>query len=135
MRRVFINMTNHEMSDEQVAEAQRMADVVISLKEEYPEMATSLLNTPDNLTDIYCLVSDLLEVIQAISEQYDEVYLHLPVGSPAFMFALSQRIVILRKVTPLFSHSQRVSVDEPQPDGSVVKRSVFKFEKFIIFSY
>lgn len=126
MKRAFLNITAHNMSEEQVREAGRMADVVINLKEEYPEMAASLSNTPDNLTDIYCLVSDLLGVIQAISEQYDEVYLHLPVGSPAFMFALSQRIVILRKIIPLFSHSQRVSVDEPQPDGSVVKRSVFK---------
>jgi hypothetical protein len=38
-------------------------------------------------------------------------------------YTLSFRIV--------FSHSDRVSIEEKQPDGSVIKRAVFKFVKFI----
>jgi hypothetical protein len=37
----------------------------------------------------------------------------------------------MNKGNILFSHSERVSIDTPQPDGSVVKTSVFKHLGFI----
>jgi hypothetical protein len=50
-------------------------------------------------------------------------------GSPLFLF-MAGSFGAMNKGNILFSH-ERVSIDTPQPDGSVVKTSVFKHLGFI----
>lgn len=51
-------------------------------------------------------------------------------GAPYLMPALEQE---LRRVgiQPVYAFSKRVSIDQPQPDGSVKKISAFKFEGLV----
>ena len=64
---------------------------------------------------------------------------HLPIGSPAFQHEFFGRTESMRRNYPMsdyatqfiFSHTVRESVEEPQSDGSIVKKSVFRFEQFI----
>jgi hypothetical protein len=57
-------------------------------------------------------------------------------GSPLFLFMAGSFIQgAMNKGNILFSHSERVSIDTPQPDGSVVKTSVFKHLGFISYPF
>lgn len=135
MKKVFLNVTAHNMSGEQLDKARKLAGEVKNLKDINPELASKLANSPDNLVGIMELVYELKSFCLTLARDYEEVYVHLPIGSPAFMFALARELTsFYGEVTPVFSHSERISVEEQQPDGSVIKRAVFRFKKFIIFS-
>jgi hypothetical protein len=90
-----------------------------------------LSNSPDNRRELETLVIQLTSLLSRLSYDDDGVYTPTvaiqPAGSPAFqmMFgAYLQSIDRLDQV--LYAHSERVSEDIVQPDGSVKKISVFK---------
>jgi hypothetical protein len=61
------------------------------------------------------------------------MFVHLPIGSPAFMFVFAQQASNLRTgVRFVFSHARREAIDEKQPDGSINRRAIFRFQKFIV---
>lgn len=134
-QKIFINVTAHKMGGEQIDEAKKLASKIVDLKDFAPELASKLANSPDNLVGIMELVNELKDFCLKIARDYEEVYVHLPIGSPAFQCALARELMTFYgEIIPVFSHSERISVEEQQPDGSVIKRAVFKFKKFIVFS-
>ncbi|MDY0199011.1 MAG: hypothetical protein RBR68_14495 [Tenuifilaceae bacterium] len=127
-----INMVQHALSGEQEKELGKLGRIECGreiLPSIYPKIATS----PNTSLEIGRLVNELYTNLLDLSEK-EEVYVHLPLGSPAFMFKLGMVIGLhgrWKNMKFVFSHSERVSIDEKQEDGSVVKRSVFKFSHLI----
>ena len=54
-------------------------------------------------------------------------------GAPYLMSAL-ERWLKKYGLQPVYAFSKRVSIDEPQPNGSVIKKAIFKHEGFIEIS-
>lgn len=114
----------HQLTAEQIQELKEMGYVgdIILLKDHNPDLFNKLSNCPDNQFELLQLAKEL------VSNGLNADLLR-PIGSPAFN-AVLDRVLFETHVKSLFSHSERISVDEPQADGSVVKKSVFKHIKF-----
>jgi hypothetical protein len=110
---------NHELTAEQRAELTAMNAELYILADFAPKLAMALKNVSHD--DIVDLVESL------VCKCADADVVLGPVGSPAF-FAAFARAWDGRL---MFAESDRVSVDEPQPDGSVKKTSVFKHKRFV----
>ena len=106
---------------------------VSHLRDVDPDLFARLCNTPGETERLRSLAHELHYV--AIGDMLNYDYVVLPIGSPAFMFMFSGVCKTLGGMMPepvyLFAHSVRDSVDEPQADGSIVKRSIFRHEKWI----
>ena len=122
----FLNATQHVLTAEQKAAVASLSMESVSIQE-LKDVDSDLFSRLANISADASL-PELADALIAVMEQFDAV--HLPIGSPAFQFVLARKCASL-STTLLFSHSVRQVVEEPQPDGSVVKKTVFKFEKFI----
>jgi hypothetical protein len=96
--------------------------VVCYLKDISPDLFKELQNT--GTKNLRFLAEKLIDTFAL----YDIVV--LPIGSPAFIMVLGDIIPNDIKSKIRFAHSERDSVDIPQPDGTVIKKSVFKHIKF-----
>jgi hypothetical protein len=121
MEKKFVWASAHKPTPQQIEELR--SSFGMSELEFLPEsLQAKINNCPSNLRDLVRLSHELeFEVRNA------DFLVQLG-GSPAF-----QNIVARRKLSTifLFAHSERESVDEPQPDGSVLKKSVFRHSHFI----
>ena len=130
---MFLNCTAHELTPEQKEQALQYSDTIVDLKEINPSLHERLISCPPDKVELLTLALELLDFIPKAAKQSNmRLTLHLPVGSPAFMaifFIHLDREKLHWRI--VFSHSDRVSVDEKQADGSIVKRAIFKFIKFI----
>jgi hypothetical protein len=128
--RKFIWCSIHTPSVEQVAELYSvwgMEGSLIALKDIYPNVQAFLDNCSDSYEDMLETAKDLHDIAMK-----DNAVLVQPGGSPAFQYVLGKvRMTALRMSTVLYAHSERVSEDIPQEDGSVKKVSVFRHAKFI----
>ena len=122
---------NHAITENQMTELKNLGyDKVIKLSELAPELAGTLSNTSDDVEELEAIVNRLDEHCR------DTGAAVLPVGSPAFMFLFSKKRAwwdmdgIGDNYKVFFAHSERESKDQPQPDGSVKKISVFKHVRF-----
>ncbi len=112
----------HQPTEDQKKE---IADYHICyLKEADEALFNRLSNTPADGVELCLLAKKLLSMFSF----YDNVV--LPIGSPAFIMVLGDLIPNDVKHKIVFAHSERESVDIPQNDGTVVKKSVFKHIKF-----
>ena len=111
----------HEITQEQ---RDSLGDVeIVHLREVYPELSSRLTNLQLN-DSRHELARQLVQV--SVQKGIDIIY--QPAGDPAFQFALGQ---LNERVSVKYAYSKRVSVDTPQPDGSVLKTSVFKHEGWV----
>lgn len=102
---------------------------IVTLSELEPELFGMLSQCPADEADIEKLCEALW---MRFGDPKEWIAMVLPIGSPAFMFKFSRYAYIQKMFMDfLFAHSTRESVDEPQPDGSVKKVSVFRHQKFI----
>lgn len=56
------------------------------------------------------------------------------IGGAPFLMAYLQRALNLHGLDAVFAFSKRVTVEEPQPDGTVKKTQIFKHEGFVELS-
>jgi hypothetical protein len=130
---MFLNCTAHELTQDQIGLARDYSQTIVDLKADNINLHTKLVNCPPEIGVIHELVIELLDYLKVkYLESENNLTVHLPIGSPAFMAVFF--MTLDRKILPfriVFSHSDRVSIDEKQADGSIVKRAVFKFIKFI----
>lgn len=93
------------------------------------DLQNRINNCPDNQQDLGKLCADLYDYLRDIR--------HCTVvqlgGSPAFqsMFFISAAQYLPATVRFAFAHSERVSEEVVQPDGSTIKTSKFAHRKFI----
>lgn len=114
---------NHNLTDKQKSELNNMGYEIQYLHDVKPEIAEQLRNCP---ADENALIA-LSWIFVDICFDFDAVL--LPVGSPAFMHLVSQNLD--RSIVALFAHTERISEDIPQPDGSIKKIAKFEHVRFI----
>ena len=118
----------HTPTKEQIEELTTEDEVLEYLIDVDPELQNAINNTPGNKVDLILLARKL----SAYSSRYIIVQ---PGGSPAFQFVFGHVIsngseFDYHVLKVKYAHSERISVDKLQPDGSIVKTSVFKHIKF-----
>lgn len=130
---MFLNATAHELTEEQMLQAQQYSQSVINLKEDNLGLFEKLVNCPFERQDLEELSEIFLDYIRL---QYVEaernLTVHFPIGSPAFNALFFRKLEKENlPIRILFSHSERKSIDEKLPDGKVIKKAIFQFVKFI----
>lgn len=114
---------NHEPTTEQITDLQ--GGEISYLKNIISkESWNNISNCPADANELKNLASLLISTMGL----YDKVV--LPIGSPAFMAILMQKLPSERPKI-LFSHTERKSVEEQQPDGSIKKTSIFNHVVYI----
>lgn len=130
---MFLNCTAHELTEEQRQKALEYSNILIDLKTYNPVLWEKLVNCPAEVEALKTLAQELLSFLKEVWQKSNQnLLIHFPIGSPAFQAIFFQKLD--RKSLPiriLFSHSERVSVDEIQPNGSVLKKGLFQFVKFL----
>lgn len=135
---MILNTMQHQLTEIQLTELGN--EGIIHLKDVDNDLFSRLANTPANEVEIQDLAQRLNKLI--VKEGYSKVI--LPIGSPAFAFAFARWIGWSEgyetgvdafqkryKGVFLFAHSERESVEEKLPDGSVKKNMVFKHVRFL----
>jgi hypothetical protein len=103
-----------------------LAKSVSYLREVNPELFGKLSNISPSISmgELRLLANELAQLLRS----YDAAI--LPIGSPEFGMVLASVMGYIAYsgeiiATCVFARSERVSVDERQADGSVLKKSVF----------
>lgn len=126
----FIWCSVHTPSAEQLAElksAWGMKGELIYLKDIYPSTQEFLNNCDADYTNLLQYAKDLHEIARS-----EDAVLVQPGGSMAFQYVMGKvRMTSLHMSTVLYAHSERVSEDIPQEDGTVKKVSYFKHMCFV----
>ncbi len=111
----------HTPTSEQLNSLQEMGKLMF-LKDVKPSLQEKINNCPADRTELMSLAKDLSELRSSL----DCTIVQLG-GSPMFLYIAGAIMNgCMSKSVLLFAHSERVSVDSPQPDGTVIKTSVFK---------
>lgn len=131
---LFLNCTAHDLTNEQREKAKEFSTEIKDLKVLNHELWNELVNCPSEPSVLNTLCDKYFYYLRDFinSNSYKTIYFHFPIGSPALMALFFLKYG--KESFPakfLFSHSERMSIDELQSDGSIVKRVVFKFQKFI----
>lgn len=124
IKHVFFNISNHELTEDQIKEVEdNQLDIVelpADLKRKWGTM------NPQNMLDT------VNEVIAWIKTNHSEdMEAALVAGYLPAVTLIVDRLYGMA-VTPVFSHTDRQSVEE-YVDGKVIKKSVFKHEGFYAF--
>jgi hypothetical protein len=118
----------HTPTTEQVKElTNNFKSALVFLKDLSPELQEKLNNTPSEKEELIKLAHDVYN----LTAHHSVDYIVQPGGSPAFQFILGSIREDRMGAQMLYAHSERVSVDQHQEDGSIVKTSVFKHVKFL----
>ena len=133
----FLWCSAHTPTNEQMSELHAQGEVIF-LKDVDSSLQEKINNCPSDRQ----LLKEMAEAVSAISTSLSEptsvvTYKHNVTivqlgGSPLFLYIAGEvmsKCHIKQKI--LFAHSERVSIDVPQPDGTVLKQSVFKHLGFI----
>ena len=156
MRDVFLNCTQHNLTNEQREAALGLpTDIGIEVRELRsiaPELFAQLSDLGEE-ADICKLALELDFILRGVEacetpEGMDEpeeegrpfrkLYVHLPIGSPAFMFAFARHYTEPSegdepRTRFVFSHTRRDSVEIADVEsGLTEKRTIFRFIKYII---
>ena len=114
----LLNVSNHVLGLNQLQELQDKGFDVVELPDNLKAVWGQL--TPDNYLSV---CNDVV----AFAEENGIEAFHVA-GFPAAVTALC---IDIYPTTPIFyAYSERMSIEEPQPDGSVVKKNVFKHKGF-----
>lgn len=130
---MFINCTAHNLTQKQIDAIFDYASEIKELSELAPDLHRRLLNCPSQREQIDALLSDFTDFIFDALQSAEEgkLFLHFPIGSPFFMAKFFKTFPDDGRVVFLFSHTERKSLEEVQPDGSVLKKTSFEFQKFL----
>lgn len=122
---MFINCTQHTLTPAQIAAAEQFGQVV-EFRDLNPDLFGRLAQMQGD-EDLHELANEFVEWLITLELP---IILHLPIGTPAFMYVLAQQLA-RAWVKTVFSFSLRRSEDVPQPDGTIRKQQVFDFQKFL----
>ena len=130
---MFLNCTAHSLTQEQSHRANHYSNYLLDLKDDNPVLYENLTNCPPDIERIKELVEELIEYLRIKWIESERMLIvHFPIGSPVFnaiLFSKLDRMELPFRI--LFSHSDRVSIDKKLEDGTIIKKTVFKFIKFL----
>jgi len=142
MKKIFINLTNHELTKDQLDYLKSKNFEIINREEIFIHKILEVMrNSPDNSKDITYYTNIIKSILQIYLEEHftndTHIWVHLPVGSPAFNSLLHIALCNIIENFPnfklVYSHSKRIIEEIKNEDSSVTKVTRFKFEKFIVF--
>jgi hypothetical protein len=111
----------HTPTSEQLTSLQEMGKLIF-LKDVNPPLQEEVNNCPADRGQLLSIARSL----NHLAIELDCTIVQLG-GSPLFLYIAGAEINgSMSKARIIFAHSERVSIDSPQPDGTVVKTSVFK---------
>lgn len=127
---MIINLTQHAASPEQ-----REAGVV-DLPEQQREALHEALTfesvpTSMELDDRADWVSELAVFNGLGGDEEDPIPTAAMIGGAPFFMSRLEASLLGKGITPLYAFSKRDSVEEAQPDSSVIKRTVFRHLGFV----
>lgn len=134
----FVWCSPHTPTEEQIHQLLAGGNSeVLYMKDLNKELFERVCKSPDNYLEMSELASNLIDYM--VKNNYR--FLVQPAGSPTFQTVLGMSLMASRVISDMLnmrhpltivnSHSDRVSVDAHNPDGSVTKTSMFKHIKFI----
>ena len=118
----------HQPTPEQIEELKKFGNIMY-LKDINMSLQTKLENTPDNDIEAKQLAVELFDYLD---NNFNDYIIVQPAGNPMFQYILG--VINSAKTNPtkiLYAHSIRESIEEIRPDGTIMKKSVFKHNKFI----
>lgn len=126
----ILNTIQHALTAEQIEQLGVMfpGEKILHLRDINSELFAGLANCPADERLMIGMAEHLAEILDY--DMIDQVI--LPIGSPAFMFCFARTIGQFRKTPFLFAHTERVSEDQPQSDGTIKKVAVFKHVKWLV---
>ena len=114
---MIYNLTQHVATPEQAVNVIEPAN-----KAEIQELLT--FETPPTIAEIQKRAS-------ALARQVPEGIMLAMIGGAPYLMSSLEKELTFRGIQPLYSFSERVSVEEKQNDGTVVKKSVFRHKNFV----
>lgn len=135
-KKIFVNLTAHKLTEEQIKAAKEKlgVDEIVEAEEIVSKkLLDRLRQCPSDKNKLIDMAYELADELYkyAIGKEA-RLYVHLPTGSPAFMWVFAN-VFPHKFMSAVFSHTRREVIKIEQQDGSVIKKSVFKFRKFIVF--
>jgi hypothetical protein len=121
------NLTQHKATPSQIADG--VCDLPSSVKEELVKLLTfEEIPTPEQLRDTAWSICGLLLRVQdgAFNER-----MRVMIGGFLPLMSHLEAVLLRHDIIPVYSSSKRESIDEPQGDGSVIKRVVFNHIGFV----
>lgn len=112
----ILNLSNHIFTEDQLNELEQMGYKAIELQQEDKQMWGQL--NPQ----------DYKAVCNKILSKYRVNAYHLAGFPAAVVYVCNQK-----ENKCYYAFSERCSVDETQPDGSVVKKNIFKHKGFYLY--
>lgn len=131
MRDLLIWCSAHVPTPQQVEELTEMGQLLF-LRDIDPEMMKRISDSPSTEEELEELARDFmrLDCLPFETTVDKNIALVQPAGSPAFQLMLG-RCMDQMQIQVMYAHSERVSMDEPQPDGTVKKVSTFQHKGWI----
>ena len=123
---VILNLTQHKATHEQLAAG------VVDLPEEFRITLCDLLTftQPPSKQDIQGRAYAIADMVDNFHPD-DEIGVQVLIGGAPWLMSHLEAELKNRGFVPLYSFSERVSVEVTQPDGSVKKVSTFKHVAFV----
>ena len=123
----ILNLTQHRATPEQIAQG-----VVDPTDEQRAEISRLLTfdDLPPSEDDLQDRAEAVAELALSIAAGIDAVNSVMIGGAPYFMVHL-ERECWTAGLRPLYAFAKRVSIEEQQADGIVVKRNVFRHGGFV----
>jgi hypothetical protein len=128
-RRVILNLTQHEATQEQ-----REAGVIDLSPEKQEELKRLLtfeeLPAPDDLVERSNAIAELAVEIANDSTDCDSPARAM-IGGPSFFMGSLEAALLLHGIKSLYAFSKRESIEETLPDGSVRMLNVIRHVGFV----
>ena len=122
----MISILAHKLTPEQVGE---LGEEPTHIREIDPKLAALIADCPAQREMLF----DMARTLCDLAMKREDHRILAGSGSPAFTASLGICLGLnagYDNVVLIFAHSERVSEDQPQPDGSVKKVSTFRHVKF-----
>ena len=124
MAKLFLNISNHSLTKDQMSEIQAKGFSVMELEEDLKKAWGSM--NPSNWRKT---CDEVIRVVLTYDDLETPIETALVAGyTPAVVYLTNE----LNKygTTPLYAHTDRVSVERTNEDGTVTKTNIFKHTGF-----
>ncbi len=137
MKKVFLNVSNHILTPDQLSEVNKLGMEVMELPDNVKQAWSNV--TPSNINRVIDLVIDSTNIILSTDESLgctsDEDYFIegvLVAGHPGAVYQLCSKLMA-DGIKCFYAHTERQSI-EREVNGEVIKTSVFKHKGFFSMS-
>lgn len=113
----ILNVSNHTLGLDQLQELAMLGYQVVELPEDLKKEWTQL--SPDTYHEVCNRIKKYM-----VDNHVDATHV---AGFPAAVNYFVKNSIVFDNY---YAYSERVSIEEPQPDGSVIKKNVFKHKGF-----